>query len=139
MDLVEIKDGLYIGSAIDNVQQIIDAHIDVVIDLQGGFDKPELAWSIDSYLYCHLWDLWMFSTLPGSKVERIAKYGWECWDDGASVAVHCTAGHNRSALIVGLILHLSGMAGPDIVKLIQEKREGALSNPVFRKYLEELK
>ena len=138
MDLVEIKEGLYLGSAIDDINPIIDNGIQVVIDLQGGFDKPELAYSLDSYVYCRLWDAWIFSVINRPKLARIAKYAHSCWESGQRVAVHCTAGHNRSALMVGLILNRSGMSGPDIVNLILEKREGALSNPVFRKYLKEL-
>lgn len=141
MDLVEIKDGLFIGSAINNTEdiaQIIGANVEVVIDLQGGFDQKELAYMVDSYLYCRLWDLWIFSSVNTLKVNRIASYGLGCWRDGQGVAVHCTQGKNRSALIVGIILFLSGMEGKDVVTLIQEKRPGSLYNPIYREYLEKL-
>jgi hypothetical protein len=139
MELVEIKDGLFIGSEIDDVQVIVDAQIDCVIDLQGGFDREELAYCVDSYLYCKLWDLLWFSPINEGKINRVAEYGYSCWKAGQRVAVHCTQGKNRSALIIGLILFKSGMEGKDIVALIQSKRDGALYNTKFKNYLENLK
>lgn len=138
MDLVEIKDGLFIGSAITDIIPIVDNKIDCVIDLQGGFDLPELAYAIDSYLYCRLWDLLWFSPINEPKLFRISKYGYGCWSAEQRVAVHCTQGMNRSALIIGLILRHSGMNGKDAVVLIQEKRPGSFYNTKFREYLENL-
>jgi hypothetical protein len=51
---------------------------------------------------------------------------------GRNVLIHCAYGLNRSSLIAAKIIHnLSGMAGPDIVSLIRDKRPGALHNPLY--------
>jgi len=54
------------------------------------------------------------------------------------VLSHCGMGYNRSALVAGVILHKLGMAGPDIVRRIQERRPGALYNECFAAYIESL-
>lgn len=58
------------------------------------------------------------------------------------VLVHCQAGINRSSLVSGLALILSGVVetGQEAIDLIREKRSPeALSNPVFREYLRSFK
>jgi protein-tyrosine phosphatase len=40
-------------------------------------------------------------------------------------------GHNRSALLAGLILTYLGMTGYDAVTLLRQKRQGALYNKTF--------
>lgn len=54
--------------------------------------------------------------------------------DNGPVLVHCQAGINRSSLVSGLVLVISGAVedGQKAIELIREKR---LSNPVFREYL----
>jgi hypothetical protein len=47
-------------------------------------------------------------------------------------------GFNRSALIAGRILHQLGMAGPDVVSRLRERRPGALFNDNFAEYLSSL-
>lgn len=55
---------------------------------------------------------------------------------------HCQAGINRSSLVSGLALVLNGTVdtGQEAIDLIREKRSPeALSNPVFREYLQSFK
>jgi hypothetical protein len=47
-------------------------------------------------------------------------------------------GHNRSALLAGLILTSLGMPGADAVALLRQKRQGALYNKTFASYLQGL-
>ena len=147
MDLIEIieptieKPGsLWLGSAIDEIgiDQIIVHKIDVVIDLNSKFDPSRLAAIIQEYVYCPILDLLFLSPINCPKLDRAASYGFKAWEDGLSVLVHCSKGHNRSALVVGLILIKMGMSGKDAVRLIMEKRPEAFSNHKFREYLEGL-
>jgi hypothetical protein len=64
--------------------------------------------------------------------------------DGKKVLVTCKAGVNRSALVVGLALHMAyGYDGRSIVDLIRSRRklawDKALSNPHFAGELQSLK
>jgi hypothetical protein len=52
------------------------------------------------------------------------------------ILVRCQAGYNRSGLIVGLVLLMSGMDAVSVVDLIREKRGGyALCNAWFVAYI----
>ena len=52
------------------------------------------------------------------------------------VLVHCTAGMNRSALLVGLVLIKIGMAPADAIELMRTKRsKSVLHNIFFRNWL----
>jgi len=55
---------------------------------------------------------------------------------GAKVLITCHAGRNRSGLVTAIVLHLlTGHRGEDIVRRIQKKRFGALTNPSFVRQL----
>lgn len=72
-------------------------------------------------------------------LQRIFKASWFLTSQikaGKKALVTCWAGHNRSGLVSGMTLHhMLGMSGKDAIQLIQKKRKGALSNPVFRSLL----
>src|SRR5437762_9389354 len=57
---------------------------------------------------------------------------------GQRVLVHCAMGHNRSALLAGVILTYLGMSGADAVARLRQRREGALYNKRFATYLQTL-
>ena len=57
--------------------------------------------------------------------------------DKQNVLVTCLMGLNRSGLIAGLALRYLGMSGPEAVEQIRRNRAGALSNPTFRRMVEE--
>jgi protein-tyrosine phosphatase len=134
--LFEIVPGLFISSEIRDVSVVRAAEISVVIDLAGGFDPPSLATGLRHYLF---WPIEDKPEIPDMyEFVNVAWFGLNCLQAQMGVLVHCTAGINRSSLLVGKILSLSGMQGSEIVPLISARRPGALTNDVFRKYLEEL-
>lgn len=136
MEIFEIKPSLFQSTKVDDRMAIVNHKIDLVIDLEGGFDDL-FTWTMQSYLYWHILDMpWMPEI---DNLWNVARYGFNAWKAGQKVLVHCTAGRNRSGLVNGCILWLDGMSGIEAVKLIQEKRPGALVNTVFRNYLENLK
>ena len=136
MKIFEIEPGLFQSTKIDDPNQLSIVGIEVVIDLEGGFDNEDIAFYLHQYVYWHILDL---PFLPNREdLWRVARFGYDAWKFGKRVLVHCTMGRNRSGLINGCILWLNGMTGEDAVRLIQEKRPGALSNPVFASYLKTL-
>ncbi len=137
MEIFEIAPGLYQSTKIDNVELFLSYGFDTVIDLEGGFDKVLSGWNLGgSYLYWHIFDMpW----LPNKdRLWNVAHFGFSAWEHGDKVLIHCSMGRNRSGLIMGCILRLIPMKGPDIVKLIQEKRPGSLTNQIFYDFLSEL-
>ena len=69
------------------------------------------------------------------QVDSIAAWVNSCREFGPTL-VHCQAGLNRSSLVVGRALILSGMPAADAIALIREKRSPAcLSNPSFERWL----
>jgi len=133
----EILPGLFQSGSFDDPKKVIDLKIDVVIDLEGSFDP--FVTPLSSYLY---WPISDKPELPDvDELKAVASYGLACWKKKPQplrVLVHCAQGMNRSGLLNGIILILSGMKGKDAVKLIREKRPGALVNFVFAEYLESL-
>ena len=104
-------------------------------DTQRSDDYPGV-----SLFYSPTWDLPIDkATLSAAKSS--AQVAAEWMRDGKKVLVTCGQGWNRSGLVVGLTLHLlkPTALGTDIVKLIQSKRQGALSNQSFREVIERLK
>jgi len=73
-----------------------------------------------------------------NKLHALGTLGASLVASGHCVLSHCGMGYNRSALVAGVILHKLGMAGPDIVRRIQERRPGALYNECFAAYIESL-
>lgn len=137
MEIFEIAPNLYQSTKIDDPDLFLSYGFDTVIDLEGGFDKVLSGWNLSgSYLYWHIFDVpW----LPNiERLWNVAVYGFNFWKHEEKVLVHCSMGRNRSGLVVGCILSLGGIRGPEIVKLIQEKRPGALTNAIFREFLESL-
>lgn len=60
-------------------------------------------------------------------------------DEGRGVLVHCSAGVNRSALVVALVVRQrTGCSGAEALALVQERRPGTLRNSSFVAYLEDL-
>ena len=138
MEIVEIKPGLYQSSAFidQDFSHLKKLGIGVVIDLEGGFD-PQFP-GLSSYLY---WPIEDMPWLPDKEqLHSVAEYGYRMWKKSQQkVLVHCSGGLNRSGLVNGVILNCDGMPGKDAVKLIREKRPGALFNLIFANYLENLK
>lgn len=132
MEVFEIKPRLFQSTAIDDPLEVWNFNL--VVDLEGGFDR--FFPMTPTYLYWHIFDI---PVVPDTEqLWNVARFAFNAWKGGMKVLVHCTQGKNRSGLVNGCILWLDGMKGEDAVALIRMKRPGALFNPVFVKYLEEL-
>jgi len=131
MEVWKIKEGLYQSSKIDDLEVFESYNFDAVIDLEGGFDK--IPNKEVTYLHFHFYDVpWLPNKI---KLGAAVLFGFSLWYDGARVLVHCTQGINRSSLVNGMILNLSGYTGREAVEIITTARPGALLNPIFRLHL----
>lgn len=135
MEVWKIKEGLFQSSKIDDIPLFESYNFKTVIDLEGGFDlipDPKFL-----YVYFHFFDL---PYLPNRKtLQLVGSFGFSLWRRGARVLVHCAHGRNRSSLVNGVILNLHGFPGKEVVDIITAARPGALTNLVFRVYLDLLK
>jgi protein-tyrosine phosphatase len=131
---VEVFPGLYQGSKIstdEDVEKVKDLKINLIIDLEGGFDPPMNF--LDSYLFWPILDLPFLPDLQG--LLMVSSFGKWALDYHRRVLVHCRCGFNRSGLVCGRIMALKGCRGPEILRKITEKVPGALWNPIFREYI----
>jgi protein-tyrosine phosphatase len=61
------------------------------------------------------------------------------WKGGRKILVHCRMGLNRSGLVDALVLRqVFNLTGAEAMKIVQARREGSLSNPVFAAHLRSL-
>jgi hypothetical protein len=107
-----------------------------IIDLEGGLDHcvPTVPNNV-LYIYFPIYD----EELPNlAKLNAVADLGAGLIRSGHRVLSHCGMGFNRSALVAGLILFRLGMTGPEAVKRLRDRRQGALFNEVFAAHLESL-
>jgi protein-tyrosine phosphatase len=138
MELFQVDDEslLFISPAITDWDALTCHGVDTVIDLDGDIDcgVPTLP-DHCLYIYFPIYD----EDLPNlNKLHALGTLGASLVASGHCVLSHCGMGYNRSALVAGVILHKLGMAGPDIVRRIQERRPGALYNECFAAYIESL-
>jgi len=136
MELYPIDDQgrLFISPAIDDWQPIQDLGIRVIIDLDDNLDIGVPAVPNQMlYIYYPIEDM---PELPDlEKLLTIARMGAQLVSSGYKLLAHCGMGHNRSALVAGLILRYLGMSGDEVVSLLREKRRGALYNKAFAEYV----
>ena len=135
MDIICLDDAgcLYLSPRIEAWDHLDNHGISVVIDLEGDLDHgvPTNPGHI-LYIYFPIYD----EGLPDMpKLQAVARMGADLVKSGHKVLSHCGMGFNRSALVAGLILHQLGMPGPEIVRLLRDRRPGALFNEVFAEYL----
>lgn len=130
----EVFPDLFQGSQIKNqedIEKVKELKIQTIIDLEGGFDPP--MGFLESYLY---WPISDVPWLPNlDYLFCVANLGTLLIKNDQKVLVHCKQGLNRSGLVCGRIMNLSGESGRQILKRINEKIPGALWNPVFREYV----
>jgi protein-tyrosine phosphatase len=125
---------LFISPDIDDWQPILDLGIRVIIDLDDDLDigVPEVPNQM-LYIYYPIEDM---PELPDlEKLLTIARMGAQLVNSGYKLLSHCGMGHNRSALVAGLILRYLGMNGDEVVSLLRERRQGALYNKAFAEYV----
>jgi len=124
---------LYIGPDIDEWDSLNNNDINVIFDLDDDLDigVPEIPNQL-LYIYFPFED----RELPNlTTLHENAKLGAALIKQGYRVLCHCGMGHNRSALLAGLILTYLGMSGDEAVDLIRKQRMGALYNKNFAAYL----
>jgi protein-tyrosine phosphatase len=136
MELFQIDDQgrLFISPAIDDWKPVQDSGIHVVIDMDDDLDigVPQVPNQM-LYIYFPIEDM---PELPDlEKLHSLARMSARLVGCGYKVLAHCGMGHNRSALVAGLILRYLGMSGEEVVSLIREKRHGALYNKAFAEYI----
>jgi protein-tyrosine phosphatase len=138
MELVQL-DGcgrLYLSPAIDDWEPIYKAGISAVIDLEGEIDHdvPTVPNQM-LYIYFPIYD----DELPDlQKLHAVARLAASLVEKGERILSHCGLGLNRSALVAGLTLTYLGMSGEEAVRLLREKRPGALFNENFAGYLQSI-
>jgi protein-tyrosine phosphatase len=138
MELFQIdeKGQLFISPDIDDWHPIASHGINVIFDLDGDPDVgvPSLPNQL-IYIYFRFED----EELPDlEKLHELARLGASLVESGHRVLSHCGMGHNRSALLAGIILTHLGMTGEEAVALLRQKRRGALYNKNFASYLQGL-
>jgi len=135
MDIIRLdEDGfLYLSPDIDEWQRVEELQISAVIDMDGDLDigVPTVPNHM-MYIYFPIYD----EDLPDlEKLHAVARMGAALIKSGHKVLSHCGMGFNRSALVAGLIMIYLGVTGPEAVRLIRERRPGALFNENFASYL----
>ncbi len=139
MDIYQIdQDGkLFISPDIDDWKPIAERNITAIFDLEGGVDIgiPTISDRI-LYIYFPFEDRRALPDLQ--RLHQAAKFGASLIESGDRVLSHCGMGHNRSALLAGVILTYLGLTGEQAVTLLRQKRQGALYNEVFASYVQSL-
>ena len=135
MELFQIDDEglLFIGPDIDEWENLNNHDINIIFDLDSDLDigVPQIPNQL-LYIYFPFED----RELPNlAKLHENAKLGAALIKQGYRVLCHCGMGHNRSALLAGLILTYLGMSGEAAVELIRRQRMGALYNKNYAAYL----
>jgi protein-tyrosine phosphatase len=122
-DYSEVVPGLYIG-AHPEPEDPFDLGADVVVCLAAGssvgvipLDKLFVHWPIKD------------GPVPRPEVLRgLARLIATCLREHRAVFVHCQAGMNRSALLVGRVLIEQGYSGEEAVHLVGARRRNSLSD-----------
>lgn len=114
---------------------VLPKHIEHVVSLY-PWENYTVSHTLQSFLVVRMYD----SEEQGfTQVDAIAAWVNCCREQGPTL-VHCQAGLNRSSLVAGRALTLSGqMSGAEAVALLREKRSSAcLCNPAFAAWLERI-
>ena len=131
---IDERGSLFISPDLDEWQPISDRNITVVFDLDDDLDigVPEIPGHL-LYLYYPFEDK---EELPDLKrLHALARLGAFMIENGDRVLAHCGMGHNRSALLAGIMLTYLGLTGEEAVTLLRLKRQGALYNKTFAAYV----
>lgn len=138
MEVIQIDERglLFISPDIDEWEPLSEYGITAIIDLDDDIDSGVPA-NLNGvlYIYYPIDD----GDLPDlQRLHSIAQMGASLVSSGQRVISHCGLGHNRCALMAGLILFYLGMPGEEAIQLIRSKRPGALYNKKFAAYLSSL-
>jgi protein-tyrosine phosphatase len=138
VELFQINDqgSLFISPEIDDWYPVTEKGITAIFDVNYNIDRavPEELNQL-VYIYFPFED----EELPDLlRLHSTARLGAELFQGGNKILSHCGMGHNRSALLMGVMLTYLGMSGEEAVALIRQKRKGALYNKTFANYLQGL-
>lgn len=138
MDIFQIDDHgqLFISPDIDTWAPIAERGITAIFDLDEAVDADvPMLYNRLLYIYFPFED----TELPDlQQLHAVAQLGAQFVAQGQRVLVHCAMGHNRSALLAGVMLTYLGMSGADAVARLRQRRHGALYNTHFATYLQSL-
>ena len=125
----EIADNLWTGGCTNGL--VLPAEVKHLVSLY-PWESYTLRHDLDSALVVRQYDA---LAVDEELVRGVAEWVNVCRKTGVTL-VHCQAGLNRSGLVAGLALVLSGMTPADAVALMREKRSPAvLCNPTFAAWL----
>ena len=138
MELFQVDDAglLFVSPEILDWRPLADRRIRLVIDLEGALDcgVPTIPNNL-VYTYFPFED----SGLPDLvKLHALGRLAAEMIRNERAVLIHCAMGLNRSPLMAGVAMTYLGISGPEAVRILQEKRPGALYNPVYADFLRTL-
>ena len=138
MDVFQIDEEgrFFISPDIDDWCPVEERAITAVFDFDNDLDisVPEVPNQL-LYIYLPFED----RDLPDlQRLHVVAQMGARLLQDGHKILLHCGMGHNRCALVAGVMLTYLGYSGKDAVALIRQRRQGALYNQVFACYLDGL-
>jgi len=135
MELIQIDEHgmLFVSPEIDDWEPIHTSRIQTIIDLDGDLDMDvPTAPNNVLYIYLPIYD----EDLPDlHRLHSVARIAADMIRENRPVLAHCRMGLNRSPLVAGVALTYLGFNGADALKLLQEKRPGALYNDTFAEYL----
>ena len=127
---------LFVSPEILDWRPLTDRRIQLVIDLEGALDcgVPTIPNNL-IYTYFPFED----SRLPDLvKLQALGRLAAEMIRNERAVLIHCAMGLNRSPLMAGVAMTYLGLSGAEAVRILQEKRPGALYNPVYADFLRAL-
>jgi hypothetical protein len=126
----QVQDNLWQGGCINGVS--LGGKFKHVISLY-PWERFNHGKQLDSFLEVALYDS---GTIPDvAQMTSIANWINICRAHGTTL-VHCQAGLNRSGLVTGLALVLSGMQSTDAIALLRKSRHSAvLCNKAFEQWL----
>jgi protein-tyrosine phosphatase len=138
MELIQIDESglLFVSPEIDEWDTIRANRIHTIVDLDGDIDMNVPTAPNDvMYVYFPIFD----EDLPDLvKLHSLARMAAELIKMNRPVLAHCRMGLNRSPFIAGMTLTYLGFSGTDALKILQERRPGALYNEAFANYLTSL-
>jgi hypothetical protein len=136
MELHQITEtgSLFVSPSISDWTPITELTIDAIFNMDTEIDiNIPTVINQSIYIYFPIEDMY----LPDiRKLHSLARFGATLINTGHQLLCHCGMGHNRSALVAGLVLTYLGFSGAEAADLIRSKRKGALYNRRFANYLE---
>lgn len=138
IEATQIRDGLWQGSRPPSGQVVRDAGFSLLVLCAKEYQLPAHKFVGVEVVSVSTTDSWWWPPAP----EAIA--GWksaaqkvvETLRRGDKALVTCFAGINRSSVVSCLsLMEAFGMSAREAIDLVQERRPGTLTNPIFLEWL----